>query len=79
MDSNEWHFDESELVWRLFRGEHQIIKAAKRRTPYAEYWPTPEQSAFIVNALNAAEGRGPRVRHLSTEEPSTLERYGELP
>lgn len=28
----------------------QLIKAAKRETPYAEYWPTAEDAAFIAAA-----------------------------
>jgi hypothetical protein len=33
----------------------QILKAPKKSSPMAEYWPTEEDAIFIVNALNRAE------------------------
>jgi hypothetical protein len=61
-----WWFDESDLAWRLhgvhaiippvmegFPGQvlnHQILKAPKTGTPYAEYWPNEADAAFIVAA-----------------------------
>jgi hypothetical protein len=33
----------------------QILKAPKKNSTYAEYWPTEEDAIFIVNALNRAE------------------------
>lgn len=61
-----WWFDESDLVWRLhgvhavlppfMEGfpeqvvNHQILKAPKTGTTYAEYWPNEADAAFIVNA-----------------------------
>jgi hypothetical protein len=57
-----WYVVEDEHTWCLFYGpetgmalDYQIIKAPKKDTPYAEYWPTPEQTRFIVDALNRAE------------------------
>ena len=61
-----WWFDEDDLVWRLHgvytiipsfaEGvpeqvvNHQILKAPKQGTPYAEYWPNDADAAFIVAA-----------------------------
>lgn len=61
-----WWFDEDDLMWRLhgvhavmppfMEGfpeqvlNHQILKAPKQGTPYAEYWPAPADAAFIVAA-----------------------------
>jgi hypothetical protein len=61
-----WWYDEDEDCWRLhgvamrmlppFEGfpeqivNKQIIKAPKRDTPYAEYWPEPADAEFIVRA-----------------------------
>jgi hypothetical protein len=61
-----WWFDEDDLMWRLhgvhavmppfMEGfpeqvlNHQILKAPKQGTPYAEYWPCPADASFIVAA-----------------------------
>ncbi len=60
-----WWFDEDELSWRLHGVmdrlpaqrnipeqilNKQILKAPKRNTPYAEYWPDPADGEFIVRA-----------------------------
>ncbi len=60
-----WWFDESEDCWRLHGVATripaqnwvpelvvncQILKAPKHGTPYAEYWPSPEDGAFIAHA-----------------------------
>ena len=55
-----WLYEEDEHSWQLFflpvNGVMpvQIIKAAKKNTPYAEYWPSPKEAAFILKALNEA-------------------------
>lgn len=73
-----WWYDEDERVWRLhgiaFRIpahdpipeqiiNYQILKAPKRGTSYAEYWPNKEDGEFIVSSrtdiprlLEAVEG-----------------------
>lgn len=58
-----WWSDESDDAWRLHgvafmvpaQGaireqvvNKQILKAPKRGTPYAEYWPDPADAAFIL-------------------------------
>lgn len=54
-----WGDEDSDDCWRLFgaltTGRHplQLIKAPKRGTPYAEYWPTPADAEFIVTARTA--------------------------
>lgn len=61
-----WWSDDSESCWRLhgvhaelpppFPGfppqilNHQILKAPKRNTPFAEYWPNEADAALISNA-----------------------------
>lgn len=58
-----WWFDEDETTWRLhgvhamlpgpFGDQvvnHQILKAPKKGTPYAEYWPNEADGAFIVHS-----------------------------
>lgn len=57
-----WFVEEDEHTWVLFGGDGpmplQILKAPKRDTPYAEYWPNAADSALIVAApdlLAAAE------------------------
>lgn len=54
-EGEPWHADESEDSVRIFRGHMQIIKAPKRGTPYAEYWPTPEMIVWMLEVLNQAE------------------------
>jgi hypothetical protein len=50
-----WHADESDNTVRIFRGHLQIMKCAKRGTPYEEYWPSPKQLTWILQVLNQAE------------------------
>ena len=56
-----WFIDEDEDTWVLFRehpeGVHpyQILKAPKKDTPYAEYWPTEEEGRVIVAAAKMYE------------------------
>lgn len=60
-----WWFDENEHMWRLHgqgpelpaalglplqRMNKQILKAPKKDTPYAEYWPDAADAAWIVAA-----------------------------
>jgi hypothetical protein len=51
-----WEGEDDEDCWRLFgatgTGLHplQILKAPKRGTPYAEYWPREDDAKFIVAA-----------------------------
>lgn len=60
-----WSADDSENCWRLHgtgmiipaqggipeqRATLQILKAPKRGTPYAEYWPGPADADLIVHA-----------------------------
>lgn len=61
-----WWFDEDDRTWRLhgvhaiippfMEGmpeqvmNHQILKAPKQGTTYAEYWPSEADAAFIVAA-----------------------------
>lgn len=59
-----WHYLESRDTWtlhgeaRAFKGKvkyaptMQILKAPKRGTPYAEYWPNAADSQLIVNSVN---------------------------
>jgi hypothetical protein len=54
-----WKAEDNENCWKLFGAvaplTHplQLIKAPKRDTPYAEYWPGEADSAFIVTARTA--------------------------
>jgi hypothetical protein len=64
-----WWYDEDENCWRLHGValripaplpgmseqimNKQIAKAAKRNTPYAEYWPDKADADFIVTARTA--------------------------
>jgi hypothetical protein len=54
-DGTPWHADEDEDCVRIFRGFYQIMKIPKHGTPYAEYWPEPEQLEWILQVLNQAE------------------------
>lgn len=69
-----WWFDEDERTWRLHGtwgwtpAQHgipaqpinkQILKAPKRNTPYAEYWPNRQDADFMVAMRNAF----PRMLH----------------
>jgi hypothetical protein len=59
-EDQEYWSEESENSWQLFRKHPQdrdchplqILKAPKKGTPYAEYWPNEEENKFIVDALN---------------------------
>lgn len=60
-------------------GNHQILKAAKRGTPYSEFWPSPEDGVFIMKSrelvprLRAAVER---ARDLSNEMLAEADRTG---
>lgn len=51
-----WYSEESDTMWQLFAEQnpewhpYQLIKAPKKDTPYAEYWPTKADAEFITNA-----------------------------
>ncbi len=51
-----WEATENENCWRLLgrNGFPQILKAPKRGTPYAEYWPDPNDAALILLAPDLA-------------------------
>lgn len=62
----EWFAEEDEFSWQLFKRyisedetmitmPLQILKAPKKGTPYAEYWPQERESKIIIDALNRAE------------------------
>ena len=68
-----WYVREDERMWQLFYGpetglalDFQIIKAPKKDTPYAEYWPDAEQTRFIVDALNRAEEKRGELQEKKT-------------
>lgn len=54
-----WDDEDDDDCWRLFgsRGDAnhpiQLLKAPKHGTPYAEYWPSEADAAFIVAARSA--------------------------
>lgn len=54
-----WYAEENDACWQLFAEQRlhgqfvhplQLLKAPKRGTPYAEYWPTANDGALIANA-----------------------------
>ncbi|HEX7122883.1 MAG TPA: hypothetical protein VF178_10975 [Gemmatimonadaceae bacterium] len=54
-----WYAEDSEDVWQLFAAHRvggveihpwQLAKCPKQDTPFAEYWPKPEDSEFIIRA-----------------------------
>src|SRR5262245_46458349 len=48
-----WRAEESTDTWTLHGGPigaHQILKAPKRHTSYAEYWPNDADAEFIAHA-----------------------------
>jgi hypothetical protein len=53
-----WWAQDGPDHWQLFGSENplqhgcQILKAPKRGTPYAEYWPNPQDAALMVTAVN---------------------------
>ncbi len=51
-----WEATEDEDCWRLLgrNGVPQILKAPKRGTPYAEYWPDPKDAVLILMAPDLA-------------------------
>jgi hypothetical protein len=75
-----WEAEETATCWMLFGAVTprlhplQLIKAPKRDTPYAEYWPGEADSAFIaasraiVPALLAITG-GVLERHVRRDRP----------
>lgn len=51
-----WTDEENESMWMLFGGHMgamQLIKAPKRSTPFAEYWPEAEDALFIKESRTA--------------------------
>lgn len=52
-----WSAYESDLVWVLEARDHphQILKAPKKGTTYAEYWPNAAEGLFIVSAPEYVE------------------------
>jgi hypothetical protein len=83
-----WWFDEDDQVFRLHgvykiipsfaEGipdqvlNHQILKAPKTGTPYAEYWPNKADAAFIVAARTD-------VPRLADALEKALELHGSVP
>jgi hypothetical protein len=48
-----WIVSEDDDMWQLFGGNYghmQILKAPKRGTDYAEYWPDKDEANLIVNS-----------------------------
>jgi hypothetical protein len=75
-----WETEDSESCWKLFGAVRpyahplQLIKAPKRDTPYAEYWPGAADSDFIVAARTAmpallAVASGVLERHVRRDKP----------
>lgn len=52
-----WLYAENDDCWQLFGGDGpmplQLLKAPKRDTPYAEYWPTETDAELLCQARNA--------------------------
>lgn len=84
-----WWFDESDLCWRLhgvaWRTKDseglpsqivnkQILKAPKRGTTMAEYWPDKADAAFIVGAREGMKELLAEVRRLQAEAAAQVER-----
>jgi hypothetical protein len=83
-----WWFDEDDQVFRLhgvykiipsfMEGipdqilNHQILKAPKTGTPYAEYWPNEADAAFIVAARTD-------VPRMAAAVERALELHGSVP
>ena len=57
-DGDPWHADASGLTVRMFCGYAQVLKAPKKGTPYAEYWPNPALLRWMLRVMNEAEQRG---------------------
>jgi hypothetical protein len=54
-----WFYEEDDYMWQLFGGNGimplQLLKAPKRDTPYAEYWPNEADANIIVAAPDMLE------------------------
>ncbi|MFF2612672.1 hypothetical protein [Kitasatospora sp. NPDC058046] len=69
-----WRATDDDDTWRM-HGTHpripgmkwQILKAPKANTPYAEYWPSPADAEFIVQARQDVPALLARVQELETE------------
>lgn len=67
-----WHADEDDDCIRIFEGNFQIAKIAKRDTPFEEYWPDSDTLAWMLRVLNLAYHAGHtskvkqayRIRHV---------------
>jgi hypothetical protein len=53
-----WHADECGLTVRMFCEHAQVLKAPKKGTLYAEYWPNPDLLQWMLRVMNEAEERG---------------------
>ena len=53
-----WHADECGSTVRMFCEHAQVLKAPKKGTPYAEYWPNPDLLQWMLRVMNEAEQRG---------------------
>ncbi|MFF0409135.1 hypothetical protein ACFYUY_01700 [Kitasatospora sp. NPDC004745] len=90
----EWWVEEDDRVWTLHGvharipsgvpeiGEqilnHQILKAPKTGTPYAEYWPDRADAEFIAHARADVPALLARVRQLETENERLAKHADEL-
>lgn len=68
-----WYAEDGENTWSLHQvyGPLQILKAPKRGTPYAEYWPNKADAALITHArtdlpacLDTIEAQAQRIEVL---------------
>lgn len=81
-----WWFEDSAMCWRLHGVagvipaqppipeqviNHQILKAPKSGTPYAEYWPSEADGELIVAARNALPGLLEELRQLREQRDGT--------
>lgn len=82
-----WYCDETDQVWRLLgahtvvraqehvpalRADWQILKAPKTGTPYAEYWPSAADAAFITQARTDIPALLRHVRALEEANDAVL-------
>lgn len=76
-----WWQEDTSDAWMLFGGDPsahglQLIKAPKHGTPYAEYWPTPQDAALIIALRTGARaslaGRR-RILMRHSPEPQALD------
>jgi predicted RNase H-like nuclease (RuvC/YqgF family) len=68
-----WIVSEDDDMWQLFGGNYghmQILKAPKRGTDYAEYWPDKDEANLIVNS--------PEIISNLIGEVERLERHNRL-